>query len=155
MENKKEETTKKSTAKSGLAKRAGLASTVIWVIAFALIFIVPKTSPYIWVSDALLLIGFWPLLLIWRPGWPWLIFGICNIAIGFLLLISIYLDDSNFTPQMVAVKKHIADAHSPFTWMTIGCLSSFYGIARMVSHSAAFFYRLFAKKAAKKESENQ
>jgi len=149
MENKKEETAKKLT----LAKRAGLAATVIWVIAFILIFVVPKNSPYIWVSDALLLIGFWPLLLIWRPGWPWLIFGICNIVIGFLLLISIYLDDSNFTPQMVAVKKHIADAHSPFTWITIGCLSSMYGIARMLSHSAAFFYRLFAKKPAKTESE--
>src|SRR5215475_5425128 len=112
MESKKEDSAKKPS----MAKRLGVATTVIWVIAFLLIFVVPKGSPYIWVSDALLLIGFWPLLFIWRPGWPWLLFGICNIAIGFLLLIAVYLPDSNFTPQMVAVKKHIADAHSPFTW---------------------------------------
>lgn len=122
--------------KSRAAKIAAISSTVLWILGFALAFVVPAASPFGWVPDAMLLVGFFPLLYAWRPGWPWLVFGILNIIIGFLLLVAFYIPDTNFTPDMIAVRKHLAEQHSPFTWMTIGILSALFGVVRMTIHLA-------------------
>ncbi len=45
------------------SKIAGIVSAVLWIVGFALAFVVPSTSPFMWVPDALLLIGFFPLLI--------------------------------------------------------------------------------------------
>ncbi len=120
--------------KRGAAKVAAIASTVLWILGFALAFVVPATSPFGWVPDGMLLVGFFPLLYAWRPGWPWLVFGVLNVCIGFLLLVAAYIPDTNFTRDMIIVRKHLAEQHSPFTWMTIGVVSTIFGITRMSAH---------------------
>jgi hypothetical protein len=140
------ETVKKK--KTGAAKIAAIVSTVLWILGFALAFVVPAGSPFGWVPDGMLLVGFWPLLYAWRPGWPWLVFGILNVIIGFLLLVAAYIPVTNFTPEMIIVRKHLAEQHSPFTWMTIGIVSTIFGVTRMTTHLIVWL-RSRTKKAAK------
>src|SRR5271163_2310335 len=77
--------------KTGKAKIAALSSTILWVVAFVLLFVIPSGSGYIWLSDFLLLVGFFPLLWVYPAGWTWLIFGILNTFIGVILFIGYYL----------------------------------------------------------------
>jgi uncharacterized membrane protein YfcA len=121
---------KKKPTKARAAKIAGLAATILWVAGFAILFIIPAKSPFIWLSDFLLLLGFWPLLWIWRPGWPWIIFGVLNMAIGFFLEIAYALPDTNFTPEMKIVRNHLHDMHSSLTWILVGFVSALFGVFR-------------------------
>jgi hypothetical protein len=130
--NAKEKTPKEK--KTGAAKTAAMVSTVLWILGFALAFVVPASSPFGWVPDGMLLLGFFPLLYAWKPGWPWLVFGILNMVIGFLLLVAAYIPDDNFTRDMIIVRKHLAEQHSPFTWMTIGLILGIFGVFRMAKH---------------------
>jgi hypothetical protein len=122
----------KKPAKSGAAKIAGIASTVLWVVGFALDFVIPAKTRFTWVPDFLLLIGFWPLLWIWRPGWPWIIFGVLNIAIGFLLEMAYQMPDTNFTTEMKIVLNHMRNMHSSLTWIIIGFISAVFGVIRTI-----------------------
>ena len=124
----------KAKKKTGGAKVAAIASTVLWILGFGLAFVIPARSPFGWVPDGMLLVGFFPLLYAWRPGWPWVVFGVLNTVVGFLLLIAFYIPDTNFTNEMIIVRKHLAEQHSPFTWMTIGIASTIFGIVRMTIH---------------------
>ncbi|CAN5614861.1 hypothetical protein BH10CYA1_BH10CYA1_12860 [soil metagenome] len=127
-------TEKKTEKKTGAAKIAAIASTVLWILGFALAFVVPANSPFGWVPDGMLLVGFFPLLYAWKPGWPWVVFGVLNTIVGFLLLVAFYIPDTNFTADMIMVRKHLAEQHSPFTWMTIGIMSTIFGMVRMAVH---------------------
>jgi hypothetical protein len=49
---------------SSARKISAVLSAVLWTVGFFLAFVIPKTSPLIWVPDFLLLIGFFPLLFI-------------------------------------------------------------------------------------------
>ena len=49
----------KKEKKSKAAQIAGIASTVLWILGFVLTFTVPAGNPFVWLGDALLLIGFW------------------------------------------------------------------------------------------------
>ena len=120
--------------KSKAAKNAGLAATILWVLGFLLTCFLPPRSTFVWTGDALLLIGFWPLLWIWRPGWPWLVFGLLNLAIGFILEIAFVLPETSFTKEMIAVRNHLHDSHSALTWMFIGIISAIVGLVRMIRH---------------------
>jgi hypothetical protein len=131
-------TTAEKSRKSKAAKVAGLAATILWVLGFLLTCILPPRSTFVWTGDALLLIGFWPLLWIWRPGWPWLVFGVLNLAIGCILEISYYIDASTFTKEMIVVRDHLRDSHSALTWMFIGIISAVVGIVRMIRHLFQF-----------------
>lgn len=124
----------KDGKKSGGAKVAAIASTILWVLGFALAFVIPARSPFGWLPDGMLLVGFFPLLYAWKPGWPWVVFGVLNTIIGFLLLVAFYIPDTNFTNDMIIVRKHLAEQHSPFTWMTVGILSIIFGSIRMAVH---------------------
>ena len=147
--------------KSGMgAKVAGIVSTLMWVLGFALAFVIPKESKLIWVPDAMLLIGFWPLLYAWRPGWPSVVFGVLNILIGVSLEIMAFLPDTAFTEglssvrvvlaqqhsplaalsdtdlarQLVAVRNHMTEQHSALAWTLIGIVSTIFGVIRMIRH---------------------
>lgn len=121
------------------ARLASLLSIVLWVVGLGLAFVVPPKSPYIWVPDALLLAGFWPLLYIWRPGWPWLVFGLMNVGIGMILLIASFVKDEDFpSQQLVPMNHHLRDYHAPFTWMYIGLFSIAFGLVRMARHFIAW-----------------
>jgi len=142
----------KKKKKTGAAKVAAIASTVLWVLGFALAFVIPARSPFGWIPDGMLLVGFFPLLYAWRPGWPWVVFGVLNTIIGFLLLIAFYIPDTNFTNDMIIVRKHLAEQHSPFTWMTIGIVSTIFGMARMSLHLFQWFKRKADQRAARSVS---
>lgn len=121
-------------------KPATIAATILWVAGFALIFLVPPKSRFVWVSDFLLLAGFLPLLWYCRPGWPWLLFGLLNVIIGFILEIAYVLPDdtlsssgavsllsagggmtsAQLTAQMLHVRDHLRDSHSALTWILVG-----------------------------------
>jgi hypothetical protein len=142
------------------SKIAGIVSAVLWILGFALVFVVPSSSPYMWVPDALLLIGFFPLLIFWKPSWPWLVFGVLNIVIGFILLVATFIPvdtltsemdkardqltqakspyasvfSSTATEQMAHVHTHLAKQHSPWTWMVVGVISIIYGVVRMIKN---------------------
>ncbi len=140
---------------------ATILSAVLWILGFALAFIIPAESSFMWVPDALLLIGFFPLLILWKPSWPWFIFGALNIVIGFVLLVTTFLPvetlkgemvkarqqlletkspyaavfSETSTEQMANVHRHLAKQHSPWTWMLVGVFSTIYGLIRMVKNT--------------------
>lgn len=146
--------------KTPIGKIAGIVSAVLWVLGFGLAFVIPSSSPWMWLPDALLLIGFWPLLYFWKPSWPILVFGILNVIIGFTLLVASFIPVEKLTEEMhtahtqmvltkspyasafsdetakqvAAVHRHVAEQHSPWTWMIIGVLSTIYGIGRMIKN---------------------
>jgi len=155
------------------SKIAGIVSAVLWIVGFALAFVIPADNPLIWIPDALLLIGFFPLLFFWKPSWPWLVFGILNVIIGFVLLVGTFIPvdtltgemkkareqltaqnspyasvfSETSTAQMAQVHTHLVKQHSPWTWMLIGVFSTVYGLVRMIKN--------IFKWAAKKKTGSQ
>ncbi len=151
------ETGKKMSA----SKIAGIVSAVLWIVGFALAFVIPADNPFMWVPDAMLLIGFFPLLFFWKPSWPWLVFGILNVVIGFVLLVGTFIPvdtlttemkkareqlteqkspyasvfSESSTQQMAHVHTHLVKQHSPWTWMLVGVFSTIYGIVRMIKNT--------------------
>lgn len=115
-------------------KRAAIASSVLWVLSLVLSFSIPPSSPYIWVPDVVLLLGFIPLLFSWSPSWPWLLFGVLNIVIGAFLLLLYCLPDDPFPKGLHAGKHHICEYHPYAPWAIIGILATVYGIGRMVKN---------------------
>lgn len=120
--------------KSRKAKIAGIVSCVLWVAGFGLAFVIPPGSPFIWVPDTLLLLGFVPLLLLWRFSWPWIVFGLFNFGIGFVLLLLDCLPDSVFPAELHAGKHHLSQYHDWRTWQLCGLLSFVYGTGRMTKN---------------------
>lgn len=108
-----------------------ISSAIIWIIGLVLAFLIPPTSQFIWLPDALLLLGFFPLLIGWRPSWPWIVFGVLNICIGFVLLVSQYLPDTSLPKEMMIVRRHLLNYHVPMVWMLIGAIATVYGTIRM------------------------
>lgn len=163
------ETSKKMSA----SKIAGIVSAALWILGFALAFLIPADNPLMWVPDALLLIGFFPLLFFWKPSWPWLVFGVLNVIIGFVLLVGTFIPvgtltsemnkareqltaqkspyasvfSESSTQQMAHVHTHLVKQHSPWTWMIIGIVSTIYGIVRMIKNMIRW--------AAKKKTGSQ
>ncbi|HEY9788376.1 MAG TPA: hypothetical protein V6D17_23505 [Candidatus Obscuribacterales bacterium] len=133
--NQSDEKQKEKKPKSGAHKTAAISSAVLWVAGFALAFVIPPRTPFIWVPDFLLLIGFIPLLWVWRPSWPWIVFGVLNVIIGFVLLVAFYLPDGDLPRQeMVTLRRHLAEYHSPYTWMLTGIGATVYGFIRMIKN---------------------
>lgn len=117
---------------TGGRKIAAVLSTVLWMVGFFLAFVISPKSPYIWVPDTLLLLGFFPLLLVWKPAWPWLVFGVCNLFIGFVLEVAKYLPDAELPSEMRLVRAHLAEYHSANSWMFIGLVALIYGVIRLI-----------------------
>lgn len=131
--------------------RAGTFACVFWVASLLLAFAIQPPNRYIWVPDAALLVGFLPLLLKWRPGWPWLLFGIPTFFIGLILLLTTFLADEHFIPagaNVIAVKHHLADFHPAWTWIFIGLLCSICGWVLTIRDIIRFTRKWSKKKAA-------
>jgi len=135
-------------------KIAGALSVVLWIVGFVLPFIIPEGSPYVWVSDTFLLTGFLPLLFIYPAGWPWVVFGVLNMAIGFGLEIVLHLQipeevwnpqNAQYRSSFEQMHKHINAMHPMLPWLIIGFLSTIYGIARMVKNTARWIAAKMAK----------
>jgi len=116
---------------SAKRKIAAIVSAVLWTLSFFLAFVISPKSPYIWMPDTLLLIGFAPLLFIWVPAWPWFVFGVFNLFIGFVLEVAKFLPDKSLPGEMPRIRQHLADYHVPIAWMLVGLASIIYGLARV------------------------
>lgn len=124
----------KKVEKSRAGKIASIVSCVFWVGGFALAFVIPPGNPFIWVPDTLLLVGFLPLLLLWRFSWPWIVFGLFNFGIGFVLLLLECIPDDAFPAQLHAGKHHLAQYHDWRVWELLGFLAFVYGAGRMTKN---------------------
>lgn len=112
--------------------KVSLSACVIWVISFVLSFVLKPGSPYIWLPDGLLLAGFLPLLISYRSAWPWFIFGMGNLLIGFVLQTSEFVPDGTLPSAMLPVKEHLRQMHVPIVWILFGIISVIYGIGRLL-----------------------
>jgi hypothetical protein len=119
-------------------KLAALIATVLWVLGFGFAFVFPKGSPFLWLSDAFLLLGFWPLLFAARAKILWIIFGVFNFGIGAVLLVTQFLGDENFAGRqdILLVKAHLAEYHFPYVWLLVGIVSTVIGL---VASTVALF----------------
>ncbi len=106
---------------------ATILSTLLWVLSLVLAFQIPGGSKDIWLPDTLLLLGFFPLLMLWRLSWLTLLFGIFNGLIGFFLLILINLESDKFVGQVLAMKDHLVSMHSPWAWLSISLIAVIWG----------------------------
>lgn len=113
-------------------KISAVLSALLWTAGFFLAFVIAPSSPYIWLPDFLLLAGFFPLLMIWKPAWPWIVFGVCNVFIGFVLEVAKFLPDRELPPEVRLVRGHLAQYHEPMTWMFVGVVSVIYGLVRLI-----------------------
>ncbi|MBU6454922.1 MAG: hypothetical protein KGS72_24345 [Cyanobacteria bacterium REEB67] len=103
------------------------ASTLLWVLSIILAFVIKPGQSLAFVPDALLLLGFFPLLLLWRRGWVTLLFGLFNTFIGFFLLLLEFLPDAKFSGAMQAMRQHLLSMHSCWTWMIVGVVALAWG----------------------------
>lgn len=134
------------TEKGGISKRTKLGtilSTVLWLIGFILLFVFKPNDPLVFLSDTLLLIGFWPLLFAWKAGWTWLVFGFLNIFIGFFLELAKFLPTDTMPSAMQVAyekaKEHIISMHPAIVWILIGAVSALFGLFRVSKTIWRFF----------------
>ena len=124
-------------------KAMAIIAAIIWTVGFALEFVIKAKSPYLWIPDTLLLVGFLPLLFAWKPSWPWFLFGLGNLFIGFVLVLGNYLPDADLNPVSVPVKHHLSEMHVAIIWIIAGLAAICYGTLRLVKN---FVIRLKNKK---------
>lgn len=118
--------------KSTKDKIAAVLSAVLWSLSFFLAFIISSKSHYIWVPDLLLLSGFVPLLLMWKPAWPWLVFGCLNVLIGFVLEVNNWIPAAQLPVNMHAVHQHLMQFHVSMVWILVGFASILYAVFRLI-----------------------
>jgi len=119
------------------SKQSTILAIILWMLSLMLAFKIPPTSKYIWVPDSLLLLGFWPLLISSRARWLWLVFGICNIFIGFVLLVAIYLPEKALVAyNIVPINNHMKLYHPYLSWLLMGVVSTIIGAVRLLIHCA-------------------
>ncbi|MBX9880059.1 MAG: hypothetical protein K2Y22_16495 [Candidatus Obscuribacterales bacterium] len=114
--------------------KVSIFACVIWLISFALSFVIPAGSPYIWLPDFLLLAGFVPLLVSYKPAWPWFVFGIGNVLIGFVLETAKHMPDNILPEYARPVQDHLIQMHVSMVWIKVGLLSIIYGLIRMLKN---------------------
>jgi len=119
--------------KNQAKKIAALLSVVLWTSGFLLAFVIAPQSPFIWVPDLLLLLGFLPLLILWKPVWPWIVFGVLNVFIGFVLLVAANLPEKGLPVTVTQLRQHLADYHQPFVWMLLGLACIAYALGRIIT----------------------
>jgi len=111
--------------------KSSIAAISIWVLSFSLACKIEPGTRFIFVPDALLLFGFIPLLIASRARWFWLLFGLGNLFVGFVLEITSLIPAEKFQPfeqYHVIEMKHHLDAYHPFIiWMLIGAFATVTG----------------------------
>ncbi len=112
--------------------KVSICACVIWVIGFALSFVMKPGSPLIWLPDFLLLAGFLPLLFSYKPAWPWFVFGVGNVLIGVVLEITRFVPEGTFSPAVLPVQEHLNQMHDPLVWVLFGFFSAVCGLIRLL-----------------------
>lgn len=127
----------------------GVASCLIWILGIGLAFVIPPSSNFIYVPDALLMFGFFPLLYLWKYSWPWLVFGLLNLGIGVLLMVIEYSPDNLFPANLLKPKHHLADYHPAVVWYITGLFAALFGAGRMIKN----IYKLIARRKQIKDAQ--
>jgi hypothetical protein len=112
--------------------KVSISACVIWLISFALSFVFQPGSPYIWLPDFLLLAGFLPLLISFKPAWTWFVFGIGNVIVGFALEMARQMPDGALPAYTTPVQTHLNQMHVSMVWIRVGLLSILYGLVRVI-----------------------
>jgi len=129
-------------SKSPKGKRiGGIASAILWCLGILLAFVIKPDSMFIPIPDALLLLGFLPLLFMWRFSFPWIVFGLFNIGVGVLLQTIEYLPNHHFPPELLAPKQHLAEYHKPLSWLIVGLVAWIFGLVRFGKNLAIWLKR--------------
>jgi uncharacterized membrane protein len=128
-------------------KTAGMISCVLWILGFALSFVIPGKSAYSWVPDTLLLVGFFPVMFVHPAGWTWLVFGILNVAIGFILEIGYQLPDDVFPVEVNILRKGLQATHPTLVWILLGAICTVYGVFRIIKTVVRFIRHRASKSA--------
>lgn len=134
-----EETEKKPAKKKKMV--VNIFSAVLWLASIALSCLLKPGHPLAWTADALLLLGFFPLLWLWRRDWITFLFGVFNSLIGFFLIILQYLPDDKFTGQLQIMRNHLLQMHSAWTWLILGVVAILWGTVGMVASLASWIAR--------------
>lgn len=113
-------------------KVASWTACGLWALSIILSFCIPPNSPAIWIPDAILLLGFYPL--IWICPWSlvWIAWGILTTFIGWFLLLLSCLPDSGLPAQSLGVKHHLAEYHVCWPWLIMGALVTICGTIRLI-----------------------
>lgn len=127
--------------KTVVQKIALWSACVLWVLSIVLSFAIPTSSSLIWLPDTVLLLGFFPLIIICRYSIIWLAFGILTGFIGSFLLVLTNIPDSALPAQTISVKKHLAEYHPCWSWMILGTFVTVCGTIRLLVNSVFFFVR--------------
>lgn len=138
-----------SMPRSSARQFVGMTSCVIWILGIGLAFVIPPESNFIYVPDALLMLGFFPLLYLWKYSWPWLVFGLLNLGIGILLMVIEYSPDNLFPADLLKPKHHLADYHPAVVWYTTGVFATMFGVGRMIKN----IYKMIARRGQPKSSQ--
>jgi len=112
--------------------KISICACVIWLIGFILSFIVKPDSPNIGWPDFLLLAGFLPLLISYKPIWPWFVFGFGNVIIGFVLETVHFVPTGTLPSTVLPVKDNLDQMHKPIIWILFGFFSVAYGLFRLL-----------------------
>ena len=118
---------------------ATTASTVLWVLSIVLAFVIKPGNAAFFVPDALLLLGFFPLLVLWQRGWLTFLFGLFNSLIGFFLLLLQFLPEEKFTGAMQPMRAHLLGMHSCWIWMILGVVALIWGALSTVISVVKWF----------------
>lgn len=113
-------------------KIASWTACGLWVLSIILSFCIPPNSARIWIPDAVLLLGFYPL--IWICPWSlvWIAWGILTTFIGWFLLLLTCLPDASLPAQSLGVKHHLAEYHVCWPWLIMGALVTICGTIRLI-----------------------
>lgn len=120
------------TAKSKRKKIASLVACALWVLSIGLSFAIPPSSNMIWIPDAVLLAGFFPLLWICPYSFVWIIWGILTAFIGAFLLLLTNIPDNALPPDTHTIKHHLAEYHPYWSWMILGLVGTIAGVVKLV-----------------------
>jgi len=94
------------------------------------------------------LLGFFPLLILWRQGWLTFLFGLFNTLIGFFLLILKYLPDDKFVGSMQTMREHLLTMHSCWSWIVFGLIALVWGAVSLGTSLVRWIIRLVKKRQA-------
>lgn len=131
MDQTKSEEPSQGQTKSKKNKIAGWSACALWVLSIILSFAIAPNSPFIWIPDAVLLIGFFPLIWICPYSIVWIIFGVLNALIGWFLLLLTCIPDSALPAQSIGIKKHLAEYHPYWSWILLGLFVALCGTVRI------------------------
>lgn len=125
--------------------KVSISACVIWLVGFVLSFVVKPGSPDVGWPDFLLLAGFLPLLVSYKPIWPWFVFGVGNVIIGFVLAMAHFISGEIFPSSVLPVKDHLDQMHVPIIWILFGFFAIACGVLRLLKKLIVYLVNAMKK----------